>query len=104
MRQKRLARFGQRHVALHPMKERRTQLSLEFSDLLRDRRLSDVQLLGSTGEVQMPRNCFEVGQLMYFHEQCTYLAPKRALFERTTAAAGDRHRPTSDDVWIPGCR
>ena len=67
VRQERLAGLGQRHVALHAVEQRRAELGLQLADLLADRRLGDVQLLGRAGEVQMAAHRLEVGELMDFH-------------------------------------
>ena len=61
------ARLGQRHVALHAMKERRAQLILELPDLLADRRLRHIELFGRARKVQMPRHGLEVRELVNFH-------------------------------------
>ena len=64
-----LAVPGQPGFAFRPLEEPLAQLILQFLNLLTDRGLGDVALLGGAGEVSRARHGYNVAELMYFHRQ-----------------------------------
>jgi hypothetical protein len=65
-----LAGLGRVHGSGRAVQQLRTQLPLELPDLVRERRLRHVQLVGGTREVPVSRHRFEVAKLPYLHVRC----------------------------------
>ena len=63
----RLSCFGWGHAAARAFEERDAQLLLEPSDLVRQRRLGHVELLGGAREVAVPRHRLHTAQLPELH-------------------------------------
>ena len=64
----RLARLGHRHGSACALEQLRAELPLETTDLVGERRLSDVQLLGRPGEVTVTCDRLGISQLAELHE------------------------------------
>ena len=69
VREQRLARRRQRDRAAVAQEDALAQLGLEPADLLRDRRLRDLQPLGRAREVRLLGDRDEVGELSKFHNE-----------------------------------
>jgi len=67
VRQESSARVGQADAAAKTVEEPRAQLLLEARNLLRQRRLRDVAMLGGAGETAGIGDGAEVAKLMQFH-------------------------------------
>ena len=65
--QERAAGVGQADAARMAHEQRRVDLALERADLLAERRLLDVQLLGRAGDVALMRDGDEVAEMAQFH-------------------------------------
>ena len=59
--------LGDDDPAAGPLEQQRPQLAFELPDLVRQRRLRDVQLLGGAGEVAVSRHGLDAPQLPYLH-------------------------------------
>jgi len=69
--QKLVARTGQRHALACAVEQRRADLLFELLDLVRQRRLRDMQPLGRAREVERAGQCDEVAQVPQFHGGAT---------------------------------
>ncbi|GAA1608223.1 hypothetical protein GCM10009693_20520 [Leucobacter chromiireducens subsp. chromiireducens] len=67
MWQKRLARGGERHFAARPREQGVAELALERGNLMAERGLHDVALLGRAREVFRLGNRHDVPELLKFH-------------------------------------
>jgi hypothetical protein len=62
-----LSRLGRAHAAAGALEQRGAELLLEPPDLVGERRLGEVQLLGSAREVAVARYCLHASQLPQLH-------------------------------------
>jgi hypothetical protein len=63
----RLPRVGRRDATAGALEQRRPEFGLEAADLVRQRRLGEVELLRGAGEVAMPRDRLHTSQLSELH-------------------------------------
>ena len=63
----RLPGLGRGHPPAGPLEELGAELRLEAPDLMRERRLRHVQLLGGTGEVPMACDGLDISELAQLH-------------------------------------
>ncbi len=68
--QKRFAMRGQAGLAFQPVKQAFAQFVLQLLNLLTQRGLGDVALLGGPGEVARARHGDHIAKLVHFHRQC----------------------------------
>jgi hypothetical protein len=79
---------GQLHAGGAPQQERDAELVLQAADLLRQRGLRDVQLVGRARETAVPRDGREVLQLTQFHGVATAAVPARLPEGRSSRETG----------------
>ena len=70
-----LACFGDDDALADAVKQPMADLGLELLDLVRQRRLGDVNGLRRAGEIEMFGECREITQMTQFHGPCTPLLP-----------------------------
>ena len=75
--QKRFARVGQADGAAEAVEQARAQFALQFEDLLGERRLRDMRLLGGTAEGAGFGDGAEVAKLVEFHKEQPAVGPPR---------------------------
>ena len=66
-RREKLSGLGWSDAAAGALEQRRTQLLLELSNLVRQRRLSDVELLRGSGEMAKADHCLDSPELSQLH-------------------------------------